>query len=105
MGKGRRGNQQIVRPDYATAPLQVGPDSRVAGGAPGIEGNDVPVSYTHLYWWFHPAINIHSTDFWGFVFIVILLPLFLVFWMRSKQYKTCLLYTSIGDAAFSDYPD
>ena len=40
------------------------------------------------YWWFHPAINIHSTDFWGFVFIVILLPLFLVFWMRSKQYKT-----------------
>ena len=40
------------------------------------------------YWWFHPAINIHATDFWGFVFIVILLPLFLVFWMRSKQYKT-----------------
>ncbi len=40
------------------------------------------------YWWFHPAINIHSTDFWGFVFIVILLPLFLVFWMRSKQYQT-----------------
>ena len=40
------------------------------------------------YWWFPPAINIHSTDFWGFVFIVILLPLFLVFWMRSKQYKT-----------------
>ena len=40
------------------------------------------------YWWFHPAINIHSTDFWGFVSIVILLPLFLVFWMRSKQYKT-----------------
>ena len=40
------------------------------------------------YWWFHPAINIYSTDFWGFVFIVILLPLFLVFWMRSKQYKT-----------------
>lgn len=40
------------------------------------------------YWWFHPAINIHSTDFWGFVFIVVLLPLFLVFWTRSKQYKT-----------------
>ena len=40
------------------------------------------------YWWFHPAINIHSTDFWGFVFVVILLPLFLVFWMRSKQYQT-----------------
>ena len=40
------------------------------------------------YWWFHPSINIHSTDFWGFVFIVILLPLFLIFWVRSKQYKT-----------------
>ena len=40
------------------------------------------------YWWFHPAINIHSTDFWGFVFIVILLPVFLVLWTRSKQYKT-----------------
>ncbi len=40
------------------------------------------------YWWFHPAINIHSTDFWGFVFVVILLPIFLVLWTRSKQYKT-----------------
>lgn len=40
------------------------------------------------YWWFHPAINIHSTDFWSFVFIVVLLPLFLIFWVRSKQYKT-----------------
>ncbi|WP_439104928.1 Tat pathway signal sequence [Adlercreutzia mucosicola] len=40
------------------------------------------------YWWFHPAINIHSTDFWGFVFIVILLPVFLVLRTRSKQYKT-----------------
>lgn len=40
------------------------------------------------YWWFHPAINIHSTDFWTFVFIVILLPVFLFFWMKSKQYRT-----------------
>ena len=40
------------------------------------------------YWWFHPAINIHSTDFWSFVFIVILLPVFLFFWMKSKQYRT-----------------
>ena len=40
------------------------------------------------YWWFHPSINIHSTDFWGFVFVVILLPLFLIFWVRSKQYAT-----------------
>jgi hypothetical protein len=40
------------------------------------------------YWWFHPAINIHSTDFWTFIFIVILLPSFLLLYMRSKQYKT-----------------
>ena len=26
------------------------------------------------YWWFHPAINIHSVDMWWFVTIVILLP-------------------------------
>ncbi len=39
------------------------------------------------YWWFHPAINIHSTDFWSFVFIVVLLPVFLVLWTRSRQYK------------------
>ncbi len=40
------------------------------------------------YWWFHPAINIHSVDFWTFVFIVILLPIFLVCWVKQKQYRT-----------------
>ena len=32
-----------------------------------------------LYWWFHPAINIHSDEMWSFIVVVILLPLFLVF--------------------------
>lgn len=40
------------------------------------------------YWWFHPPINIHSSDTWMFVAIFILLPLFLVFWSRSRSYKT-----------------
>lgn len=40
------------------------------------------------YWWFHPPINIHSTDTWMFVAIFILLPLFLVFWSRSRSYET-----------------
>ncbi len=40
------------------------------------------------YWWFHPPINIHSTDTWMFVGIFILLPLFLVFWSKSRTYET-----------------
>ncbi len=40
------------------------------------------------YWWFHPPINIHSVDTWLFVAIFILLPLFLVFSTKSKNYKT-----------------
>lgn len=39
------------------------------------------------YWWFHPPINIHSTDTWTFVIIFILLPIFLVFWSRSHAYR------------------
>ena len=39
------------------------------------------------YWWFHPPINIHSTDTWMFVAVFILLPLSLVFWSRSHSYK------------------
>ncbi len=40
------------------------------------------------YWWFHPPINIHSTDTWMFVAVFILLPLFLVFWGKSRAYET-----------------
>lgn len=40
------------------------------------------------YWWFHPPINIHSSDTWMFVAIFILLPLFLLFWSRSRSYET-----------------
>ena len=36
------------------------------------------------YWWFHPPINIHSTDTWMFVGIFILLPAFLVFASKSR---------------------
>lgn len=39
------------------------------------------------YWWFHPPINIHSVDFWYFITIFILLPIFLVLWARSQAYK------------------
>lgn len=39
------------------------------------------------YWWFHPPINIHSTDTWMFVCIFILLPLFILFWSKSKSYQ------------------
>ncbi|MEG0302805.1 MAG: Tat pathway signal sequence [Gordonibacter sp.] len=40
------------------------------------------------YWWFHPPINVHSTDTWMFVGVFILLPLFLVLWSRSRSYGT-----------------
>ncbi|MDR1421275.1 MAG: Tat pathway signal sequence, partial [Coriobacteriales bacterium] len=36
------------------------------------------------YWWFHPAINIHSADAWFFVSVFVLLPLFLFFRIRSQ---------------------
>lgn len=38
------------------------------------------------YWWFHPPINIHSTDTWMFVGLFVLLPLFLLFWSKSYNY-------------------
>lgn len=31
------------------------------------------------YWWFHPPINIHSTDFWFVLFVVVLIPAFVTF--------------------------
>lgn len=37
------------------------------------------------YWWFHPAINIHSADMWWFIGIVILLPAFLGFRHLSRK--------------------
>ena len=39
------------------------------------------------YWWFHPAINIHSVDTWFFVAVFILLPLFIFFKAKSVAYK------------------
>ncbi len=32
-----------------------------------------------LYWWFHPPINIHSTDFWFILFVLVLIPAFVTF--------------------------
>ncbi len=37
------------------------------------------------YWWFHPAINIHSVSMWWFIAIVILLPAFLGFRYLSHK--------------------
>lgn len=37
------------------------------------------------YWWFHPAINIHSVDMWVFLTIVLLLPAFLILRSRSQR--------------------
>ncbi len=39
------------------------------------------------YWWFHPPINIHSVDTWTFIAIFVLLPLFLFFRVKSKNYS------------------
>ena len=39
------------------------------------------------YWWFHPPINIHSTDTWFFVGFFVLLPLFLVLYSRRNAYR------------------
>ncbi len=39
------------------------------------------------YWWFHPAINIHSVDTWLFVVVFIMLPLFMLFKAKAVAYK------------------
>ncbi|MCL1797988.1 MAG: YcfL family protein [Eggerthellaceae bacterium] len=39
------------------------------------------------YWWFHPPINIHSSDMWYFITIFILLPLFMFFHVRRQTYE------------------
>lgn len=38
------------------------------------------------YWWFHPPINIHSTDCWMFVGVFVILPSFVAFQNLSKSY-------------------
>ncbi len=40
------------------------------------------------YWAYHPPINIQSVDCWLFVGFFVLLPLFLVFYVRYKMYQT-----------------
>ena len=39
------------------------------------------------YWYFHPPLNIQSTDLWFFVGFFILLPLFLLFYSRYKLFQ------------------
>lgn len=39
------------------------------------------------YWWFHPPINIHSTDLWMFLTIFVLLPLWLFFTAKRLKAK------------------
>ena len=39
------------------------------------------------YWWFHPPISINSVDTWTFVTIFILIPMFLLFRVRSFRFK------------------
>ena len=40
------------------------------------------------YWWFHPPINIHSVDTWMFLVVFVLLPLFLLWNVKSRTYET-----------------
>ena len=40
------------------------------------------------YWWFHPPISINSVDTWFFVTVFVLLPIFLIFRVRSPSYET-----------------
>ena len=42
------------------------------------------------YWWFHPAINIHSADLWVFMCAFIMFPLFVFFraWRRTYDKGT-----------------
>lgn len=55
------------------------------------------------YWWFHPAINIHSADMWVFITIVILLPSFLILRNRSNAAHTGTLEEPPDDARASKF--
>ncbi|MDR2672746.1 MAG: Tat pathway signal sequence [Coriobacteriales bacterium] len=39
------------------------------------------------YWWFHPALNVQSSDAWMFVAIFVLLPCFCFFYYRYQAYR------------------
>lgn len=39
------------------------------------------------YWWFHPALSIHSVDVWMFILVFVALPLWLFFSSRVQAYK------------------
>lgn len=40
------------------------------------------------YWWFHPAINIHSEDLWEFVAVFVLLPIFIICLAMKQVYAS-----------------
>jgi len=40
------------------------------------------------YWYYHPPLNFQSEDLWVFVGSFILLPIFILFYVRSKFYQT-----------------
>ena len=50
-----------------------------------------------MYWWFHPAINIHSIDMWFFVAAFILLPSFVFFKAKSAAYKNGTKKVGVND--------
>lgn len=47
------------------------------------------IALAFCYWWFHPSVNIHNSDFWFLLFIIVLIPLLVLFrtlsWRASRR--------------------
>ena len=87
-GAGRAGNGGGSQPPHVNVEIPFA-DRMASWGKRALIVAAVVIVLVGLgaYWWFHPPINIHSSDTWMFVAVFILLPLFLLFWSRSYSYK------------------
>lgn len=60
------------------------PESK--GGKIGFAIAVIVILYA-LYWWFHPAINIHSEGVWMVILIFVALPLYFFFKRKQRLYE------------------
>lgn len=69
------------------------PDLNISFATPNSKGGKIAFAIAIIlilaaaYWWFHPAINIHSEGVWMVILIFVALPLWLFFRSKQRLYK------------------
>ena len=84
-------NFEFEGPDLKETLANLSKKALIIGGIVAV------IALLGAYWWFHPAINIHSMDTWFFVGLFILLPLFLIFKAKSAAYKNGTKKVSVSE--------